>query len=192
MSLVHHRFGPEGSAYVRAQLEFAWDPLAGLLLAAHDIECGSAWGFVPEQWSEERRQNFDLGSLPEESGSWGITWEWVHERLQTLGDGGLLVAEDPLASRDDCFSYPERGRSPIFFCGENVYPFATGETPDLLRVLWPDYPTVAMLTRRGGVDPTHLGHADVEPETLAQMAYAAEAIIVAAWDAVGFVIWEPA
>ena len=184
---VRHEYGPEGAAYVRTQLEWnAGSKPLGEQLGKRDLEGGRTWAFVPDEWPPATRVDFERGpDLPHGDPA----ADWAADLTRRAG---LFCFEKPHASRTDPWLERARAGSAYFFCEDHVYGFARAADPlerfeDALGESL-NYPTVAMVTS----SPRALSDRDpVSRHELAGMAAAAKAIVVAAWDATGFVICEP-
>ncbi len=80
----------------------------------------------------------------------------------------------------------------LFFCGDDVYWYAgPAKADDALQpgATWD--PNIAMVAPLPRALESIANRQSVDPEALEDMAAAAVAVIVGAWDAEGLLIWEP-
>jgi len=200
--VVRHNFGPEGHAYVRSYLEAngAYGKLLGrLLLAAHQIDNGDVWAFVPAELPEERRTpltDFEDGYIYPDPGRQSARQEsndgWLLEARNRVPGSWLLCVEDAFGKPSDPFV--AKRSDPMFFCGDSVYWYETADEVDartrieLGGAVWE--PTVGIVT----VMPTsvrRLNRQTLEDAALAELAASATAIVIGAWDGEGLIFWEP-
>lgn len=203
MTLVRHEFGEEGPAYLRAYFasNTRFGRRLGTLLSERDLERGTTWSLVPEDAPPARRKAFGQGGLYPKPGyerprvtsrpdiqAW--LGAWLDDPAATTRY--VLCSEDAMRQRTD----PAQGTSdtPCFFCGDDVYWYS--EKPeDVVRIPWPSakwHPAVGMVTAL----PSGLSGLEhrrvITPPDLEAMAVGAVAVVVGAWDAEGWLIWEPA
>lgn len=201
--LVHHDFGTEGLAYVRRYLEAnrGFGKLLGAaLLRSQGIDEGLVWAFVPAEPRPERRaplDDFESGGLyPTRDPAWADQFGlWLDE---VRGDGqgsSIICVEGALHRPSDQFldSQPE---IPVFFCGESVYFYETGNVPAeqvrrwLGGATWK--PDVGIVTERPTSLDEHPSRQWINRAVLAELATRTKAVVIGAWDGEGLVFWEPA
>lgn len=209
--MVRHEFGPEGPAYLRSYLqsnEGFGKRLGRLLLERHEIESGTTWALVPANATPDSLVNFESGIFPPAGPAEKVDVGYMvpvfdassNDAMRDALDGllakpsarpSLLVVESALARRTDGWDQPERQ---VFFCGDDVYDYALTKDPEA-EVSW--VPSGATWTPDVGIVtvlPAALGDiADgdsVSPAALEEMAAAAVAIIVGAWDNEAPLFWE--
>lgn len=212
--LIRHDFGPEGVAYVRSYLERndRFGRRLGSLLAGRDIEAGTTWAFVPAASSPRWRVDFEHGGLfphrgPPVQSEDGVLVPVFDPSLDpqiTAGVAGLfsrpsasprlLCVEQAYARRTDPW-LAERPDEDVFFYGDDVYAYATADAPieQATRLLggatW--QPNVGIVTVLPDGLQEMRKREPISPEALGDMAAAAIAIVVGAWDGEGLLFWEP-
>ncbi len=131
--------------------------------------------------------------------------EWVAVTLES-GDPGTAVVcvEDVVWRRDQLMRPPSELALATFLCEDYVYNYESESRPaveaacsrrlaPVVRSARGAYwrPNVGMITKRPeSLETTPPGH-EVSSRALEEMAGAASAIIVGAWDVEAFLIWEP-
>jgi hypothetical protein len=200
--VARHDFGPEGRAYVRSYLEAnaAHGKLLGaLLLAAHQIDEGDVWAFVPAQLPQERQTpltDFEDGYIypdPESRSARQASNDgWLREVCKRAHGSWLLCVEDAFGRPSDPFV--AKRNDPMFFCGDSVYWYETADEADartrteLGGALWE--PTVGIVTV---IPPSGRGlnRQTLKDPVLGELAASAAAIVIGAWDTEGLIFWEP-
>lgn len=200
MRLIRHQYGPEGYAYVRSYLKSneGFGGRLGTLLGRRNIEAGIVWALVPAGSALADRLDFEQGAPFLGQGSHGCPKaqldEWVRSVLAARSVTPVFCMEDALARRTDGGLERLLTQMEAFFCGERVYWFATAAsspTAALLRwgATWD--PNIAMVATLPA-DQKDIHHrGSISGELLERMAAAALFVIIGAWDADGFVVWEP-
>jgi len=200
MTLVRHELGPVGAAYLRDYFESSrrYGRRLGALLAARDLEAGTTWAFVPSDSAPQRVLDVRHGGLYSRPGyekprvsPRPDVQRWLKAQLGGPGRS-ILCCEDAMRQRTD----PAQGTSdtPAFFCGDDVYWYSE-QPEDVVRIPWPCatwHPAIAMVTEMPRQAPPLEHRLCVPPEALQEMADGAAAVVVGAWDAEGWLIWEPA
>lgn len=216
MTLVRHEFGWEAVVYLRRYLEHneRWGKRLGKLLARRDLESGTVWSFVPPESSPETLADLREGALyantpilvDEEGHGWQRKHqpdsdpeviEWVDGRLAALGpQPRLICSEDAYATRTEVGLVSEYPWDERFFCGDDVYAYATADgcIRHALAHAVGDAssdPSIGMVTT---VPPELeiVNRQSLDEQKLEEMADAAFAVIVGAWDKEGLLFWEPA
>lgn len=190
----------------------AWGKRLGRLLTRRDLEVGKVWSFVPLGTSPETLADLQEGALfadtPVVVDELGHRWqrkhepwrypqviEWVEGLLERPGPSTPLVcSEDAHDTRNDrsVKAYP----GTLFFCGDDVYRYATadGSVEDAIATAVGDaswYPSVGIVTTLPP-DLERVNRQSLDEDRLEEMAAAAIAVIVGAWDQEGLVFWESA
>ncbi len=84
---------------------------------------------------------------------------------------------------------------PAFLCGDHVYWYATPgpHLADVVRSAWGAYwqPNVGVITDWPVSLEPPAPREEVSEEALSEMASAARAILIGAWDSEAMLIWEP-
>ena len=217
MTLVKHEFGPEAIVYLRRYLDKnqAWGKRLGKLLARRDLESGKAWSFVPSESSPETLADLEEGALypdtPLVADEEGHKWQRKHDPWDDLeviewlddllaGPGyppRIACSEDVLARRTDTWVAEHPGG--VFFCGDDVYTYATadGSFGDPVAAIGEaaghakGNPSVGMVTTLPP-ELERVNRQSLDEHPLEEMAAAAIAVIVGAWDQEGLVFWESA
>ena len=194
--LTRVSFAPQAVAeHIREQLRQNRDDgrMLGRLLAGLPLDRGATWAFVPEG-AEAKAHDFDAGIFsPEDTAELAaLLAERILPRLATPrpdGSRGVLVFEywtDVDGHQDS----PAKS----FRVGTSTFDYADAATnraqvERLLRsALW--FPTVGVVGRL----PEGAGDEDrktLPPQTLDTLVETVELLLVGAWDADGYVLWEP-
>jgi hypothetical protein len=196
--IVKHTFGPEGAAYVRSYFASSrgFGKRLGSLLERRDIEAGTTWAFVPAASSARQRVDFEHGMvLPgaaASTSSWSAVANWLGALLGSPPSGRLLCVEDAMARRSDPWLVNEADRK-VFFCGDDVYHCA-GADDELdhfvLAAAASWKPDIGIVTALPSGREQISNRQSLEPESLEGMAARAVAVVIGAWDAEGFVLWQ--
>ena len=102
----------------------------------------------------------------------------------------LLVFEDPYARRHDRPVVEGRDPMPLAFAGDRVYQLFTREQLGLARELpTGEFPIAGVASRLPRADAVHPG-ADLTDVQIAGLARNAAAIVVAAWDAENYIVFD--
>lgn len=200
MSIIRHEFGPDGVAYLREYLDSSegFGKRLGPLLKTRELDAGTITAFVPSHSTLQQRMDFGRGGLFTEAGDGETSGtpalqQWIRDMFASPGSPPrLLCVEDALGRRTDAMPATSSSRA-RYFCGDDVY-WCTTNPEDAAGLLRPSAtwtPNVAIVTLLpcGWSDVRSEGSLD--PAVLRGMAHAAIAVIVGAWDAEGWLIWEP-
>ena len=208
-ALERCEFGPGGVDYIRYYLACnggAFGNLLGPLLARRELEAGSTWAFLPSGRSAQAEADFKAGGLvptgPSRRVPQGVlvyvrtesvdqaVIEWVAATLESGDpDTAVLCVENTFWRRDQLSQPPSEHALPTFLCGDYVYDYACSR-----RCLAPvvraargacSMPNVGIITKRPDSLETLAPRPEVSSAALEEMAEAARAIIVGAWDAEG-------
>ena len=210
LTLVRHEFGGDGVAYLRSYLQSngAFGKRLGPLLARRDLEAGKTWALVPDDSPPHQRTDFESGLFPDASPPMRVKQGYLVQKFDASAHPQVRQAVADLLSKPGplprllCVEWAYARRTApwpdqeIFFCGDDVYGYQ-GADPAFEGVEWVPggatwEPNVGMVTALppGFEEIPH--RQSITPETLEEMAAAAVAIIVGAWDGEAPLFWEPA
>lgn len=210
--LIKHRFGREGAAYIRSYLESNerfGHRLGRLLLDHHDVECGVTWALVPTDVPPEKLADFEEGIFPSAGPPAKVDVGYMVPVFRASSNDAMRAAlgallATPNARRavlvveaaydrrtDDWDQRPERR---VFFCGDDVYDFELAQHQDAELTFVPTgatwSPDVGIVTALPAQLESLANGDSVSPAALAEMAGAATAIVVGAWDNEAPLFWE--
>lgn len=184
--------GAEGIARVRSELtDASYRPLGELLLK-RDLDEGAVWAFVPSDVPRDRLLQFEqsLGPYDPDIDLAPTIEDTLQKAMSTHGARAVLCMQTAGWNATDPWLENEPDAR-VFFCDEVLFEFARTGDPlleTLREGLW--YPTCGMITRL----PEPLSQLEPRDEVsrgqLAEMADAANLLIVGAWDAEQPVFWE--
>jgi hypothetical protein len=182
--------------------------LGRLLLERYEIELGRTWALVPANAAPDSLVNFESSVFPPAGPGEKVGVGYMvavfdassNAAMQAALDGllakprarpSLLVVESALDRRTDGWDQPERQ---VFFCGDDVYDYALAEDPQA-EVAWVPRgatwtPDVGIVTALPAALQSIEDRDSVSPAVLEEMAAAAVAIIVGAWDNEAPLFWE--
>lgn len=153
---------------------------------------------VPATSSPAHRLDFErglpfFGEGPDGSPKSSVE-EWLRASVSAPSPTPrIFCMEDAVARRTDGAVERLLTEKKAFFCGDAVYWYGTADSPQdsALRASARWDPNIAMVTTPV-TGQKNIEHRDfVSPAMLERMAAAALAVIIGAWDADGFVVWEP-
>lgn len=192
--------GPEGIQYVRQRLQNPPQKMLSRLVLEHlDLDSGMVQTFIPENLPQDQVANFSHGKYIPLS----ETTAWLIDRVSNvmaLGRERVCTFENSLALPGDPALALKTTRR--VFCGNDVY-----------HILEPQENQAALrqklellLKESGNAYPESLGFVGIYPKSLScgptsqiaeigcavieELARTVEMIIVGAYDAEGYVIWE--
>ena len=189
--LTEFALGADAVRYMREELA------NGHGLARHlldlPLDQGSVSTHLPAGVSKADLLDFGSGGVG--SGEENLrAAELIKERMSQAADGSpICVVEHPVASKGDRFL--RRRQWPLFSVGDDVYLFAYAEEPieNVRRIVkeahW--YPGIGVASSLPSGSPVLTDGDEADPELLKTLAQRAQLIIVAAYDAEGWLVWHP-
>jgi hypothetical protein len=165
--------------------------LLGALLSTLPFDHGTAWALVPANSAFAAEEDFDEGifSPDEEELLPDQLAEWVVNKLRADSDGFPIVAFEYWTDIED-----DAGVGRTFRIGQSLFDYADRDA-SLATVahllgssLW--FPTVGLIGNLPR-DLVGIDRCETDISTLEHLVTTLDAVLVGAWDAEGYVVWEP-
>jgi hypothetical protein len=184
------RFGARAVLYIREELAKGHDLARHLL--ERPLEEGRVATYLPEE-AEPHLLNFESGGVGSGQENLKVA-ELIKEGMDQAMDGiPVCILEHPGASKG--WPFLTRGDWPHFTVGDDVYLFAHPEesveaiTKIVREIHW--YPGIGAASTLPTESP-RLSHGEErDPELLRVVADRAELVVIAAYDAEGWLVWRP-
>ena len=208
--LERYVLGEAGIAYIRERLS-AGKTLSSLLLQRLDLEKGHAWSWLPVGITDEQAMRFDdggvtlleMGERPQRFGRWEPVYNQskplLVSRIEAFlkqNERAYCLFEDPEASKSDpgIQVHPEM---PLAFVHDEVYVLLNHRlaTPSDIEFgiswmgAWWGYP--AVLATVPAAAKLLIPRTEINHEQLGEIVNHVALLFFKAYDAEGFVLWEP-
>lgn len=173
-------------AYVQKELEKGYD-FSAFLLKNTDWQKGQCSAFLPSDASSELLTNPGSGAL--NTGVDGYTFDFIAEQLAS--PAVVLIAEDRDHSPSHVSSESNHLRK--FYCNDVIYWVCNSADVEIVtETIWAASGACAFNAALCEFDINHLpeNHCDADIAVLENLARRMLAIIVSAYDDVGYAIWE--
>jgi hypothetical protein len=188
MAMEWRRLDDRALSYARGELANG-KTLAGLLMPM--LEQCEAWALLPPDWDAERPYDFGYGDVNSKLGRDRLLpYATLRHHVEDLDGRNVVIFEDAYAGPDDASIVTGNHFTPVVTMGDEVYQVIGAQEVSPMHLPVCEYPIIGIATSVSADAPPLEDRTEISPELLAALADKAVALIVAAWDAESYVIYD--